>query len=39
MKFDWRNNKDFWSCILLLFFGITGFYMALGYPFGTSLRM
>lgn len=39
MKFDWRNNKDFWSGFLLLFFGIGGFYMALSYPFGSSLRM
>ena len=39
MKFDWRNNKDFWSGILLLFFGIAGFYMAFSYPFGSSLRM
>ncbi len=39
MNFTWRNNKDFWSGMLLLFFGILGFYMALSYPFGTSLRM
>ena len=39
MKFDWRNNNDFWSGFLLLFFGLGGFYMALDYPFGSSLRM
>jgi len=39
MNFDWRNNMDFWSGILLLFFGIGGFYMALDYEFGSALRM
>lgn len=39
MKFEWRNNKDFWSGFLLLFFGIGGLYMAMSYPFGSSLRM
>lgn len=39
MKFDWRTNKDFWAGLLLLGFGVTGFYMALDYPFGSALRM
>lgn len=39
MKFDWRTNKDFWSGLLLLGFGVAGFYMALDYPFGSALRM
>lgn len=39
MKFDWRTNKDFWAGLLLLGFGVTGFYMALDYPFGSAMRM
>lgn len=39
MKVDLRNNKDFFAGLLMLAIGAGGFYMALGYPFGTAVRM
>ncbi len=39
MKIDLVNNKDFLSGLLLIAFGAGGFYMALDYPFGSTLRM
>ena len=39
MKLDLRNNKDFFAGLLLLGIGALGFYLALGYPFGTAIRM
>lgn len=39
MKADLLHNKDFLSGLLLLAFGGIGFYLALDYPFGSSLRM
>lgn len=33
------HNKDFLSGLLLLAFGTLGMYLALDYPFGSSLRM
>ena len=38
-KTDLANNKDFLAGLLLLVLGGIGFYMALDYPFGSSLRM
>jgi hypothetical protein len=34
-----RNPKDFWSGIIYLFFGTSGFIIARGYPMGTALKM
>jgi hypothetical protein len=39
MKPALRNNKDFFAGLLLLCFGVLGFYLALDYPFGSALRM
>lgn len=39
MKFDLVNNKDFLAGLLMLAVGAGGFYMALDYPFGSTLRM
>lgn len=39
MKIDLVNNKDFLAGLLLLTIGAGGFYMALDYPFGSTLRM
>lgn len=39
MKTGLLHNKDFLSGLLLLAFGTIGMYMALDYPFGSSLRM
>ena len=39
MKTGLLHNKDFLSGLLLLVFGTLGMYMALDYPFGSSLRM
>lgn len=39
MKVDLRNNKDFLAGLLMLVIGAGGFYMALDYPFGSTLRM
>ena len=39
MKFDWRNNKDFFGGLLLISIGVIGFYMAFDYPFGSAQRM
>ena len=39
MKISLSYNKDFLAGLLLFGFGAMGFYMALDYPFGSSLRM
>ena len=39
MKFDWRNNKDFFSGLMLIGTGGVGWWMARDYPFGSALRM
>jgi hypothetical protein len=39
MKISLSYNKDFLAGLLLLFFGGMGMFMALDYPFGSSLRM
>jgi len=39
MKFDWRNNKDFLGGLLLTVIGAIALYMALDYPFGSTMRM
>ena len=39
MKTRLTSNKDFLAGLLMIVIGIIAFYMALNYPFGTSLRM
>lgn len=39
MKTSLTNNKDFLSGLLMITIGAIAFYMALSYPFGSSLRM
>jgi len=39
MKFDWRNNRDFWAGFLYILLGAVGMWMARDYPFGSALRM
>jgi len=39
MKVELRNNLDFLAGLLMLAIGGGAFYMALDYPFGSSLRM
>jgi len=39
MKTDLLHNKDFLAGLLLLSFGALGMFLALDYPFGSSLRM
>jgi hypothetical protein len=39
VKSDLLNNKDFLAGLLFLAIGGLGMYMALDYPFGSSLRM
>lgn len=39
MKAPLTSNKDFLAGLLMISVGAIGFYMALNYPFGTSLRM
>ena len=39
MKAPLTSNKDFLAGLLMISIGAIGFYMALNYPFGTSLRM
>ena len=39
MKLDLRYNKDFLAGLLMITIGAGGFFMALDYPFGSTLRM
>jgi hypothetical protein len=39
MKLDLRYNKDFLAGLLMLVIGGYGFFEALNYPFGSTLRM
>lgn len=39
MKFDWRNNRDFFAGLAYIATGAVGWWMALDYPFGSALRM
>jgi len=39
MKFDWRNNRDFYAGLLYILTGALAIFMALDYPFGSALRM
>lgn len=39
MKTSLTNNKDFLAGLLMIVIGGIAFYMAMSYPFGSSLRM
>jgi hypothetical protein len=39
MKFDWRNNRDFFAGLFYIVLGAIGMWMARDYPFGSALRM
>jgi len=39
MKFDWRNNRDFFAGLLYILTGAVGMWFAKDYPFGSALRM
>jgi|SRR5882672_2678515 len=39
MKFDWRNNRDFFAGIMYISTGSAGWWIARDYPFGSALRM
>ena len=39
MKFDWRNNRDFFGGMTYIVTGAVGWWIALDYPFGSALRM
>ena len=39
MKFDWRNNRDFFAGLVYIGLGAVGMWIARDYPFGSALRM
>ena len=39
MKWELRNNKDFWAGMMLIVIGAAAMFIARTYPFGTSRRM
>src|SRR5688572_32809448 len=39
MKFDWRNNRDFFAGLFYILLGALGMWIARDYPFGSALRM
>ena len=39
MKFDWRNNRDFFAGLVYIVLGAVGMWIARDYPFGSALRM
>jgi len=39
MKFDWRNNRDFFGGLMYIVTGAAGWWIARDYPFGSALRM
>ena len=39
MKFDWRNNRDFFAGLFYVILGAVGMFIARDYPFGSALRM
>lgn len=39
MKFEWRNNKDFFAALMYIGTGAVGMWIARDYPFGSALRM
>jgi hypothetical protein len=39
MKLDWRTNKDLWAGLMHIGTGAIAIWIALDYPFGSTLRM
>lgn len=39
MKFDWRNNRDFFAGLQYIVLGAVAMWIARDYPFGSALRM
>ena len=39
MKFDWRNNRDFFAGLTYIVTGAVAIWIARDYPFGSALRM
>jgi len=39
MKFDWRNNRDFWAGVFFIFTGAAAMIISRDYPMGSALRM
>ena len=39
MKFDWRNNRDFFGGLMYIVIGTIAILIARDYPFGSALRM
>jgi putative tricarboxylic transport membrane protein len=39
MKFELRNNRDFFGGLMYIVTGAFGWWMAIDYPFGSALRM
>jgi putative tricarboxylic transport membrane protein len=39
MKFEVRNNKDFWAGMMLIGLGAAAMYISRDYQFGSALRM
>ena len=39
MKFDWRNNRDFWAGLFFILIGAAAMIISRDYPMGSALRM
>ena len=39
MKFDWRNNRDFWAGVYFIIVGAAAMIISRDYPMGSALRM
>lgn len=39
MKFDWRNNRDFWAGVYFILIGAAAMIISRDYPMGSALRM
>ena len=39
MKFDWRNNRDFWAGVFFVLTGAAAMIISRDYPMGSALRM
>ena len=39
MKFEWRNNRDFWAGLFLIVTGAVAMFISRDYPMGSALRM
>jgi len=39
MKFDWRNNRDFWAGVFFILVGAGAMIISRDYPMGSALRM